>query len=96
MYYDLDGAPIDFTRWAAIHSDRKQKILKQETINGKLVSTVYLGINHNYGEGEPLIFETMIFPEGEWLEDYCERYATKAQALEGHERAVALIKGEQK
>ena len=96
MYYDLEGAPIDFTRWAEIHSDRKQKILKQETLNGRLVSTVYLGINHNYGEGEPLIFETMIFPEGEWQEDYCERYATKAQALEGHERAVALIKGEQK
>ena len=47
------------------------------------VSTVWIGINHNFsGEGPPLIFETMVFgSEGDL---YCERYATEEQAREGH------------
>ena len=96
MYYDLEGNPIEYEQWAAIREVPYASVVKQDTINSKFISTVWLGINHNYGEGEPLIFETMIFPEGEWQEDYCERYATKAQALDGHERALALVKGEQK
>ena len=57
--------------------------LKTE-IDDYLVSTVDLGLDHNFGEGEPLYYETMIFPKKDkqiiYLEEYCERYSTEEQA----------------
>lgn len=57
-----------------------------------LISTVWLGIDHNFMmEGPPLIFETMVF-DGNFGDRYCERYATKDEALAGHAKAVAWVK----
>lgn len=53
------------------------------------VSTVFLGLDHSFGAGAPLLFETMIF--GGQHDDYCDRYATRAEAVEGHMRALALV-----
>lgn len=99
MYYDLEGNPIEFEQWAAIREVPYRSVVKQDTINHKFISTVWLGVNHNFGEGKPLIFETMIFPEegkDKWQEEYCERYSTMEEAIQGHKRAVALVEGEQK
>jgi hypothetical protein len=62
------------------------------------VSTVWLGIDHGFGGYmtrpgdlyQPIIFETMIFGGGD---DYpyhqqCVRYATEAEAIEGHWRTM--------
>lgn len=55
------------------------------------VSTVFLGIDHNYSDrGPPLLFETMIF--GGPHNDYQERYATWDEAERGHAKAVALVR----
>lgn len=67
-------------------------------VNGYLVSTVDLGLDHNFGVGEPLYYETMVFEldEDEYIktfEDlYMERYATEEQAKEGHKRIVEMIR----
>jgi len=65
-----------------------------KTIVGDVeISTVFLGIDHNYFGDEPLWFETMIF--GGKFDEYQERYTTWDQAEEGHKKAVALVrKGE--
>ena len=55
------------------------------------VSTVFLGIDHSFGLGPPLLWETMIF--GGAHDDYCERYASYAEAVKGHEAACALAFG---
>ncbi len=58
------------------------------------VSTVFLGLDHQYGDGPPLVFETMVF-EGEGFGDlYCERYATWEDAEAGHNHTVARLKRE--
>ena len=54
------------------------------------VSTVWLGIDHQFGNGPPLIFETMTFRGTHALGDQ-ERYSTEAQAIEGHRRMVELV-----
>jgi hypothetical protein len=47
------------------------------------VSTVFLGIDHNFfGDGPPLIFETMVFRDG--LGDEMMRCSTWEQAQEQH------------
>jgi hypothetical protein len=56
-------------------------------INDKCaVSTVFLGLDHQWGEGDPILFETMIF--GGPLDQEMWRYETWDQAERGHEDAV--------
>jgi len=50
------------------------------------VSTVFLGLNYNYGDGPPLLFETMVF--GGKLDQEQWRYSTYAEAEKGHDEAV--------
>lgn len=75
--------------------DQNNKVVKQETIEfeGKnyFVSTVDLGFNHQYGEGPPLYYETMIFPEGTFQDMYCNRYSERDSALSAHESLVCAI-----
>lgn len=52
------------------------------------VSTVFLGVDHAFGDGPPLVFETMIFPEDSYKDLYCERYSTYEEAVAGHKRVV--------
>lgn len=50
------------------------------------ISTVWLGLNHNFGSGTPLIFETMIF--GGALDGSEIRYGTIQEARIGHQEMV--------
>lgn len=67
-----------------------------EAIGTVHVSTVFLGVDHRwFDEGDPLIFETMIFaPDGGegGLDGYTDRTSTWDQALIAHARAVQLVK----
>lgn len=75
--------------------DENNKIVKQEYINFNseeyFVSTVDLGLDYSFGRGEPLYYETMIFPKGEWGEMYCMRYPNREMALKSHEALVYNI-----
>lgn len=61
------------------------------------VSTVDLGLNHRFGEGEPLYWETMIFKQNEdgtmnWHDFYCDRYSSKEDAEKNHKEIVQAFK----
>ena len=58
------------------------------------VSTVFLGLNHNFGYGPPLLFETMVFGVNiDELEDTpMKRYSTWEQAEDGHNKIVAEMR----
>lgn len=61
------------------------------------VSTVFLGLDHQYGDGPPLVFETMIFAskDGEitdWCERWGDRYSTIDGARAGHADAVQMVR----
>lgn len=62
-----------------------------------LVSTVDLGINHQYvKELPPLYYETMIFKvkneKVNYRELYCDRYTTEEEARIGHQEAIEWVK----
>ena len=57
-----------------------------ETVGDTRVSTVFLGLDHRFEDGPPVVFETMCF--GGSLEGNEERYSTKAEAEAGHARWV--------
>ena len=64
---------VSLLTWAKWFENRKSpgRITAQDTIGNVSVSTVFPGIDHNFDEGEPLLWETMIFgSEKEELKDY--------------------------
>lgn len=52
------------------------------------VSTVFLALDHNFGSGRPLLFETMTF--GDDIE-HQERYSTWEEAEMGHKKYVKML-----
>jgi hypothetical protein len=66
----------------------KERHVAETNIGDIFISTVFLVINHAFDDGEPILFETMIF--GGVHGGYCERYATWEEAEKGHKRAVEL------
>jgi hypothetical protein len=60
--YDRHGRPIDTATWEQKLADEEYRFVAQHWVRGWKVSTVWLGLDHNFGGGgPPLIFETMIF-----------------------------------
>lgn len=100
-FYILDGKiPIpapDAGTWGRWMEDAGQsRVVKQETVGTLWVSTVFLGLDHSYGLGQPALFETMVFankPPKALSEDlYLERCSTWELALEQHRTAVQWAK----
>ena len=67
-------------------------------INGYVVSTVDLGLDHSFGIGAPLYYETMIFKKDgnniDFHDLYCKRYSTEDEAREGHQKAIEYVKND--
>ena len=100
MFYILvDGVPqkvkdvIEFAEWDMKNS---RKIAKTE-IEGLLVSTVFLGIDHNFGgQGDPVLFETMVFLDakdgGQDTRFQMRRSTTIEEAKRNHAIVVSEIR----
>lgn len=54
------------------------------------VSTVFLGLNHAWEDGTPILFETMIF--GGEHDSFQDRYYTYEEALIGHLNAIDMVR----
>lgn len=91
--YILDGktpVPADLMTWAKWF-ETSDRHVAQDVIGDVRISTVFLGIDHRFGdEGPPLIFETMIF--GGPNDQYQTRSATWDEAEAQHAEALALVR----
>lgn len=96
-HYDRDGNPIDQNTCVQLMEDSYIRValgslvtdvdeLAGESGESVTVSTVWLGIDHSYGDGPPMIFETMIF--GGPYDQEQMRYSTEADAIDGHRRVM--------
>jgi len=86
-WYNLEGdtpvrVPPEEVNW----DDRWQLVTE---IGDSSVSTVFVSLDHGFGDGPPVLFETLIF--GGPLADEGERYSTKAEAEAGHVKWVKLV-----
>jgi hypothetical protein len=66
--------------------------VRKTTIRGARISTVFLGMDHQMGDGPPLLFETMVF--GGEHDQFQERCSTWDEAEAMHARAVAMVRAE--
>jgi hypothetical protein len=81
-----------------------ERLIKQETVGDFWVSTVFLGIDHNFsGDGPPVLFETIVFGEPEEQDLLgrkqqvrpslqMDRYCTLDEAEAGHEQVVQQLR----
>ena len=88
-YYGRDGQPIDQDEWLRRYTAEEKRVA-QTTVEEADVSTVWLGLDHCFGDGPPLIFETMIFGgehgENQW------RYSTEEAAKAHHAALVEALR----
>ena len=92
--YILDGKNAvlcnDLIKWGTWFETAERHVGHE--IRGDIrVRTVFLGLDHQFGDGEPLLYETMIF--GGPHDDYQERCSTWEQAEQMHKTAVEIAFG---
>lgn len=91
--YKLDGhtpVPVEnILEWSQWFETADRHVAEDEIGNAR-VSTVFLGLDHQWGGGPPLLFETMVFDgplDGEQV-----RYGTWEQAEAGHRKMVNRVR----
>ena len=96
-YFDWDGEPIKM--WECSFKRAYLPIhVGDDMIDGRRVSTVWLGYNHGFGHGV-VIFETMIFQhdddveDNEDLDEFQQRYETYEEARHFHLAICSLLRG---
>lgn len=91
--YILDGkTPVpctDLIEWAKWR-EANNRTVGRDHIGDILISTVFLGLDHRYGPGKPILFETMVF-EGP-LDQEQVRYCTWDEAEKGHQEMIERVK----
>lgn len=99
LYYILVNGKIKHAtmfEWAEWFGDgSKRRIDYTEFEDGSYVSTVFLGLDHNFRfdkflEHRPILFETMMF--GGKFDQLQWRYSTLGEAKQGHYEIVSAVR----
>ena len=93
-YYELIGQTVvpvsGVLEWARTFEAADRRVAHTRVLGMCDVSTVFLGLDHSWGHGPPLLFETMAFWHGEHGYEQ-ERCSTWLQAQEQHARMCADV-----
>ena len=94
MYYVLEGKETkrasDVIEWGKMIDYANRQVARDRIADGIEVSTVFLGLDHRYGDGPPVLFETLVFggeSDGEMM-----RYSTWEEAEIGHKEMVERVR----
>ncbi len=87
---DKVAIPVNLMNWVKWF-ETADRIVAKDEFEGVVVSTVFLGIDHNWGEGDPLLYETMVFTDIEGG-GYMNRYFIWDEAVAGHNKIVDLMR----
>lgn len=99
LFYDPYGRPFEnVLEWAFYFEHSDLRIVKQTRHKERgrefVLSTVWIGVDHSFGDGPPLLYETMVFDlePPAWNDvigvrhgDEQVRYATRDEAEAGHD-----------
>jgi len=81
----------DLEKWARWFESSDRSVFRT-SVEGtaSMISTVFLGTDHQWGDGPPMLFETMVFGGDEEIDQYCERCSTWLEAEAQHKRIVKM------
>jgi hypothetical protein len=85
---DRVPVPVSFEEWCEKFSEEDRRVALTN-IGDVEVSTVFLGMDHSFGGGEPLLFETMVF--GGPLDEEMDRCGTWEEAEEMHRKMCERV-----
>lgn len=99
MWFNRDGEPITATEAEPLLANKEYARIGLTRVTSVtapavdfIVSTVWLGVNYNFGDdGPPIIFETMVFGGNEDQQESCYRWTTRQAAADGHAEIVATV-----
>lgn len=97
-FYRLDenrnAIPCSTSEWMECREKmRLEKKVAQETVNGKWISTVWLGIASTFNhEGKPNLYLTSVLDDDNLNSIHDVRHATWDEAEKGHQKAVQWVK----
>lgn len=92
-YFDWHEKKPDSSGWYIKKTGVGFQLLRDTPVDGVEVSTVYLGMDHNWMGGSPVLWETMVFSAG-WDGDFCERFSSQEEARRRHVEVCRLIASE--
>jgi hypothetical protein len=82
---EVEPDMVAWSRWL----ETENRHVAREQIDSCLISTIFLGIDHNSAPaGQPVLFETLIFADADLADSvWSSRCCTYDEALAMHERA---------
>lgn len=90
---DENGNPQpepDLIKWG-MWLEKAERHVGDDTIGDSRVSTVFMGLNHNYGQGAPILWGTMVF--GGKLDQEQERCSgSREQAEAMHQNMIKKVR----
>jgi hypothetical protein len=95
QHYILDEnkkiKPVELLEWAQWLENNPDRVVGKTIIGEVKVSTVFLGLDHNFwDDGPPVLWETMIFGgKHDQYQDRCGGNYEQAEAM--HMKAVAMV-----
>lgn len=95
QYILVNGVPViepDLQKWGEFFNNKDSRRVDYTKIDDKIaISTVFLGIDHSFSGGPPILWETLIMG-GEHDQDMMRCSGTIEDARSMHNRAVAMFK----
>jgi len=95
--YILDGQTAveepDILKWGRWFEDSSRRVDESFIFKGEekaRISTVFLGVDHSFGDGKPILFETMVF--GGELDEEMERCSTWEEAEIMHQAMCEKVR----
>jgi hypothetical protein len=91
--YDRDGNQMPYARWVwAMETQPGYSLIGHDHVADGLVSTIWLGLDHSFGNtSPPIIYETMLFDIDDWV-DHQDRYTSLDDAQKNHRYIVEMLK----
>lgn len=91
---DENGEPQpepDLMKWGLWFEDIEKRRVAWTEIEGVNVSTIFLGLDHNFSDGgPPILWESYVM--GGDLDGEMRRYSSRAEALKGHDEIVEAVR----
>ena len=90
---DENGEPVlcdDLMSWGGWYVTADKRRVAANRINGIYISTVFLGLDHAFDDGPPVLWETMIFGGSQDQETW--RYTSREAAARNHAAILRRIR----
>jgi hypothetical protein len=82
----------DLIEWATWMDSASRRVAFTALPTGHCVDTRFIGLDHRlFGDGPPIVFETTVTGDGEWLGGLQRRCCTWEEAEAQHEAVVMVL-----